>query len=118
MSFMLSRRGLERLLRRLVDHPSRPGIMYVHYWPAARFQPPAMNDEELADNVLRHYSIPTLSMKNAVQELLAEKPQLLDQLWWPAPDPKIHPNCIGARSASPPNRNCPQLPLENNMRKS
>ena len=98
---LLHRRGLERLLRRLVSHPSRPGILYVHYWPAARFNPPFMNEEELTDTVLKYYGIPTLSMKSAVHRLLSEQPQLLDQLWWPPPDPKIHPTCIGARSVHP-----------------
>lgn len=99
--FSRDRRGLERLLRRLVAHPSQPGMLYVHYWPAARFDPPFMNDEELTDTVLKYYGIPTLSMKAAMHRLLNEQPQLLDQLWWPAPDPKIHPTCIGARSAIP-----------------
>ena len=58
-----------------------------------------MNEEELTDTVLKYYGIPTLSMKSAVHRLLTEQPQLLDQLWWPDPDPKIHPTCIGARSA-------------------
>jgi len=39
------RRGLERLLRRLVVHSHRPGVLYLHYWPAAHFDPPFMNDE-------------------------------------------------------------------------
>ena len=103
------RRGLERLLRRLVAHPDQPGILYVHYWPAARFHPPFMNGEELIDTVLKHYGIPTLSMKSAVHQLLSEQPQLLDQLWWPAPDAKIHPTCIGARSAFPAPTSLPLL---------
>lgn len=97
----MCRRGLERLLRRLIAHPSRPGILYVHYWPAARFDPPFMNDEELVDVVLKYYGIPTLSMKNAIHSLVSDTPQLLDQFWWPAPDNKIHPTCIGTRQVWP-----------------
>ena len=39
-------------------------------------------------------------MRNALHGLLTQTPELVDQLWWPAPDPKIHPNCIGARYAA------------------
>ena len=51
------------------------------------------------DSLLKYYGIPTLSMRNALHGLLTQTPQLLDQLWWPAPDPKIHPTCVGARYA-------------------
>lgn len=94
---IVARRGLERLLRRLVAHSSRPGILYLHYWPAALFQPPFFNDEELVDNLLKYYGIPTLSMRNALHVLLTQQPQLRDQLWRPPPDDRIHPTCIGAR---------------------
>ena len=94
---LVRRRGLERLLRRLIVHPSRPGILYIHYWPAARYKSFYDNDEDLIDAVLKYYAIPTLSMRNALHGLLTQTPELIDQLWWPAPDPKIHPNCIGAR---------------------
>ena len=33
------------LLRRLIVHPSRPGILYLHYWPAARYKSFYDNDE-------------------------------------------------------------------------
>lgn len=88
---------MERLLRRLIGHPNRPGILYMHYWPAARFQPPFLNDEDLVDILLKYYGIPTLSLKNAIHGLLIETPQLIDEIWWPEPDDKVHPTCIGAR---------------------
>ena len=82
-----------------MHHPSRPAILYMHYWPAAQFTPPFLNDEDLVDVLLKYYSIPTLSLKNAIHDLLLETPQLMDELWWPKPDDKIHPTCIGARYA-------------------
>lgn len=96
------RRGLERLLRRLVAHPAAPGLLYLHYWPAARPGAPSEAEEAVVDVVLGYYDVPTLSLRAALKEQLAAAPELLELLWKPPPDARIHPTCIGARSAFNP----------------
>lgn len=94
---MIFRRGLERLLRRLIGLDDSPGILYFHYWAPAKSHPGFLNDEDTINALLKYYSIPTISMRDALNTDLEQNPELLDKYWQPSPDPKIHPNCLGSR---------------------
>lgn len=89
------RRGFERLIRKMLDLPSRPAVAYFHAWAPRRtgfafYESP----EDLIDMVPAYYGLPSVSMRNALHRVLADG--TVDEGWLWRSDP-THANCLGHR---------------------
>lgn len=94
-----SRRGFERLLRKLLRLPSQPALLYLHVW-----QPDYMSEvfwrsaKMVMQELLAFYGVPSVSARNALYHLyMANASQFESSDWlcgW-------HPNPLGHRRALP-----------------
>ena len=69
-----SRRGFERFLRKVLKLPSKPALLYMHVyqpWHAAYLFHKTAEME--MQTILQYYSIPTVSARNALYQLLQQK---------------------------------------------
>lgn len=94
----MRRRGFERLIRKMLNLPKRPAVMYFHVWTPRRlgfkfFESP----ENLIEMVPEYYGLPSISMRNALYHYVANFTVPADWLWRSDIN---HANCLGHRWVS------------------
>ena len=93
----MRRRGFERLLRKLVKLPSKPALHYLHvYQPSYMGHSFWLSAEMEIETILQYYSIPTVSARNALYELLVEEAPGFSEAEVHC---GVHPNPLGHRCA-------------------
>ncbi|BDA43799.1 hypothetical protein COCOBI_04-8160 [Coccomyxa sp. Obi] len=90
-----TRRGFERLVRKMLKLPKRPAVMYFHVWTPRRlgfrfFESP----ENMIEMVPEYYGLPSISMRNAMYHLVENLTVPADWLWRSDIN---HANCLGHR---------------------
>ncbi|CAL8468221.1 g7760 [Coccomyxa elongata] len=90
-----TRRGFERLIRKMLLLPERPAVMYFHVWTPRRlgfrfFESP----ENMIEMVPEYYGLPSISMRNAMYHIVENLTVPADWLWRSDIN---HANCLGHR---------------------
>ena len=89
------RRGFERLVRKLMKLPSKPALHYLHvYQPSYMGHSFWLSAEMEIETILQYYSIPTVSARNALYELLLEEAHGFSEAEVHC---GVHPNPLGHR---------------------
>ena len=91
------RRGFERLIRKMLNLPNRPAVMYFHVWTPRRLGFKFYDSpENLIEMVPEYYGLPSISMRNALYHVVANFTVPADWLWRSDIN---HANCLGHRCA-------------------
>ena len=70
----MSRRGFERLVRKLTKIKSWPALMYIHMYQPFRMKNNFWASAETEmEQILQYYSVPTVSARNALYHLHMNK---------------------------------------------
>ncbi|EIE19265.1 hypothetical protein COCSUDRAFT_58561 [Coccomyxa subellipsoidea C-169] len=90
-----TRRGFERLIRKMLNLPNRPAVMYFHVWTPRRLGFKFYDSpENLIEMVPEYYGLPSISMRNALYHVVANFTVPADWLWRSDIN---HANCLGHR---------------------
>ena len=91
----VTRRGFERLLRKLLKLPSKPALHYLHvYQPSYMGHSFWLSAEMEMETILQYYGVPTVSARNALYELLLEEVHGFSEAEVHC---GVHPNPLGHR---------------------
>ncbi|CAL5221891.1 g4156 [Coccomyxa viridis] len=90
-----TRRGFERLIRKMLNLQKRPAVAYFHVWTPRRlgthfYESP----ENVIEMVPEYYGLPSISMRNALYHMVANLTVPAEWLWRSDIN---HANCVGHR---------------------
>ncbi len=88
------RQGFERLVRKLLQFPSSPAVIVLHYWKPSFGHFWATLEDEI-DVIAKYYSLPSLSFRNTFYRAVAE--QLPGFRWEDFVPDQTHPNALGSQ---------------------
>lgn len=90
------RQAVERLVRQILTGPSKPALMYMHTWAGNRPKPVYYDGvEDRYTTLMSYYGVATLSLRNALNELVQRSEGLKARVWPNERD--FHLTCVGTK---------------------